>query len=761
MAGDTISIKIKLDQAGVFAGDVREATVEVDSLGDAAARAERKSRSAGDGLNFLQKVIGLLKPAAIITGIGLLSQSLSALTSGAIGLVSAIAPVGGLIATLPGFALAAAQGFGVLKLATDGVMGALGGLTGQIDPTKFAALSRPAQDFVLTLNALKAPIIALQNRLQAGLFPGLTAGLNAARPALKVLTGPLTETAKVFGQLGDKLGMLVGSKGFLADLKSQAIFNNVQIGKLGDAGLHLLDAMRQITAAARPLVAWLVNLADGWAKSADKAAIAGRENGKLAAIFRVVKTTTSDVGTIIWNLGKALLNIGLISRKELGTSLLDSLVKGSKALDSWTKSSKGIQAIVGFFAQAKPVVYAVAKLLGAVVLAFLGLGSGGSGLARMFDTIRTQLLPVLTNLLTVITGIFGPPFIRALVAVGKALAALLGVFGRSHGPLVIFLGVITKVANAFTQISKTSGGRAIIIGLITAFAGYKVFGLAAAGVEAFSGALGGLIGFGALRGLAAMLPGVTAEMAASASMFEVLGVLATAAFGILTGGVGLAVLAIAGLAIGFVIAYTKVKWFHDAVDNVFGFLVAHWGFLTGIIGGPFVLVTGEIIKHLGTIKSAAEGILSSLGGVFHSVVGVIKEGINAVIGGINTLIKGYNDIPGVLRPTGKIALIPELGTGSGSSKAPTAIAFQGAGSGGYHSTPNLMSTPYSAPQPTLATPKHAKVTQAQLPFSRGGLGNPFSGPIVVHTTVKSDLNVDGQKLAENTNEVLAEHQALA
>ncbi len=111
-----------------------------------------------------------------------------------------------------------------------GVMGAVGGLNSAMDPKKFAQLQRPAQDFALTLNSLKKPIIALQNRLQAGLFPGLTAGLKAARPALSVLSGPLARTAAILGQLGDRLGHLVGSaRSFLADLRSQANFNNVQI----------------------------------------------------------------------------------------------------------------------------------------------------------------------------------------------------------------------------------------------------------------------------------------------------------------------------------------------------------------------------------------------------------------------------------------------------------------------------------------------------------------------------------------------------
>ncbi len=101
--GDTIRIRIKLDDAALFAKDVREATIEIDGLGDAAARAEKKSKRASSGLNILQKVLKLIKPAGLIAAFGLLTQTISAMAAGAIGLVSALAPLGGLLATIPGF----------------------------------------------------------------------------------------------------------------------------------------------------------------------------------------------------------------------------------------------------------------------------------------------------------------------------------------------------------------------------------------------------------------------------------------------------------------------------------------------------------------------------------------------------------------------------------------------------------------------------------------------------------------------------------
>lgn len=399
MSDDVISIRIKLDDAAKFAGETRIARVEIDELGDAAARADRKSRGASGGLNLLQKSMsfkGFNKADMVVGVLGVLAPALSAASAGTVGLIGALAPLGGLLAALPGALLGAAQGLGVLKLATSGVGGALGGLNGELNPKKFAALSTPAQQFVLTLNSMKGPVKTLQQALQRGLFPGLTSGLRAAAPALSVLTKPLEGTARVIGHIGDRLGHLVGSRGFLRDLSDQARFNNVQLGRLGGGLLHVVDGLRQIGVASRPLISWLVGLTTGWAATADKTVSANRANGKLATTFQTIQRVSGEFFKILGNTGRALFNIGNIGRKSLGESILASLVKGSEALKRWTQSGPGVKKITTFFTEAKPALYAFAELLKAVVVDIFKLGQGGGGgLATLFGQLRTQVLPML------------------------------------------------------------------------------------------------------------------------------------------------------------------------------------------------------------------------------------------------------------------------------------------------------------------------------------------------------------------------------
>ena len=412
MSEDEISIRIKLKDAAKFAAELGVDREAVKAFGDEVERTNRKSKKSASGLDQLKKSAkGLgqfVKPALIIGGIGLMVQALNAGGAAAVGFLGALAPAAGLLAALPAGFLLAAQGAGVMKLAFSGVGGALGGLNGQLNPKKFAALSSEGQRFVLTLNSFKAPIRELQARVQNGLFPGLTKGLDRARPALRALLGPLGGTGGVLGGIGARLGGLIGSKGFSKDIGQQAAFNNVQLGRLGGTGLHVLDIFRQLVVGSRPLVSWLVRLTGGWSANADKAITADRANGKLAHGFQTIAHVTGQVFKILGNVGKAIFNIGNLGRKNLGESLLGSLVKGSRALDRWTESGPGIAKITGFFQAAKPVVYAFAELIGAAAKDFLSFGTGGSGgLTAFLTQVRTEMLPELLTLSHLVISIFG------------------------------------------------------------------------------------------------------------------------------------------------------------------------------------------------------------------------------------------------------------------------------------------------------------------------------------------------------------------
>ncbi len=192
---NTISIKVKLQDAAKFAGETRVASVEIDELGDAAERANRKSRNASGGVNLLQRSLKLLKPALIVTALGVFVQMMDAGATGATGFAAALAPLGGLLGALPAGLAGAAQGAGILKLAFLGVGSAVGGLHSEINAKKFEELTGPAQSFVLILNRLKGPVIAIQRAVQGNLFAGLASGLKAAPRASVGVMSPFVRAS--------------------------------------------------------------------------------------------------------------------------------------------------------------------------------------------------------------------------------------------------------------------------------------------------------------------------------------------------------------------------------------------------------------------------------------------------------------------------------------------------------------------------------------------------------------------------------------
>ncbi len=110
-------------------------TGRLRSLGSEMRAARRAASAAGGGFRgfdggmarvnrsaqFFRNILRLLKWPALIAGVGLFAQGVSALAAGFVAATSALGPLTGALVALPAAALVAAQAFSVLKLATAGV----------------------------------------------------------------------------------------------------------------------------------------------------------------------------------------------------------------------------------------------------------------------------------------------------------------------------------------------------------------------------------------------------------------------------------------------------------------------------------------------------------------------------------------------------------------------------------------------------------------------------------------------------------------
>lgn len=483
MSDENINIRIRLKEAAKFAVETRLVTHEVDELGKATGRAKREADGATVSYNLLQRTLKLLKPATWIAGFLLLGKALAAGGLGALALVAALAPLVGLLGTIPAFSVLAGQGFGVMALGLAGVTDAVGGLNDQIDPKKFATLSRPAQDFALHLDALKPRILDLQRSVQRGMLPGLTEGLDVAAPAIAQLQGPLAGTGREIGRFGAGLGRLVGSRGFLADLRSQAEFNNVQMRHLGGATLDLVSVFGDLIVTSRPLVAWLVLLVAGWAASAKHMTVAGRASGGLQKGFDTVQVTTGRVVRIVADLAVALWNLGSIAKRNLGDQLLVSLVRGADALRQWTESGAGVSTVTGYFEDAKPVVYALARLLGTTGRTLAGFGDGGAGLVGVIGMLDSTV-----RLVGWLAEAVGPSTVLYAFLAGKII--MMGVkafflFSNTMRAIAVATGMATAAGAA--QLTVMEATQAAAIGMWAAITG--PVGLAILAIAAITAAV--------------------------------------------------------------------------------------------------------------------------------------------------------------------------------------------------------------------------------------------------------------------------------
>lgn len=665
MPDERVNIWVKIREAREFSRDAKRVARDTDEIGDSARRTGEQFDASSKAGEVFRRVTGLMKPAALIASLGLLTQVAAASAAGVVALTAALAPAGGAIAAYPVAALAAAQGLGVFKLATTGLSDAIGGLGDKLDEKKLAKLTPEAQGFARVIQGVKPQIVSLQRSLQGGLFGGLTKGLRSALPAFDAIKPGLVGTSRVLGDLGARAGRLVGSKGFLRDLGSQARFNNKLLTLMGDAGLHVVNALRHVMVAARPLTLWLTRMADGWAAAADGAAENGRKTGKLAAFFNRTRVVLTHLFSIVGALATAFKNV-VSAAFPLGHDLLVSLDKGAEAMARWTGSAKGKNSIAKFFADAKEPIYAVGRLIRQVLVSFGGMASG-KGVAPLIDKL-TALVPVIADVVKNTTRAFGPAMIEMISAFAQAFAP----FAGSSGPLVLFAKGLAGIARGMAWLERKVPG---VTTIMTAFVGALAV-IKAIGIASFASQM-----FGFSRGLTAVKTAMTAVKDAciltriQLAALWVQTKLAAAGTKLMAGAqwllnaamranpIGIVITGMVALGAAFVVAYRKVGWFHRAVDSVFSWIKGHWPLLVGILTGPIGLAVVGIIKNfdriVGFFKRMPGRIAKATVGMFDGIKDAFRSAINWIIGkwnGLNFHIGGTD--------LGPLGHLPDINIGT-------------------------------------------------------------------------------------------------
>lgn len=341
----------------------------------------------------------------------------------------------GLLAAIPALGFAAVGVIGTLALAFGGLGKAIGG-----DKKAFDELGPSAQKFVLTIRSLDGWFDKLKQTAAKGLFPGLTAGLHAALSpgTVGVITKAVSELAKALGQVGAQFGRYFGSAEFqkiFGPLMTSAARN---IGVMGDAALHLFDALGVLARAAIPFTNWLATAADKGAKLVDSWIHAKDASGELSHGMDEARTSLTLVAHLFGALLKAAFALGqaLYPVSKVAVKALTDGLNGLAGIIH--RNQGGIREFVGG---------ALKLLIGAVKTAVAGVRLF-VGALHAIGGHKAAVVAAIIAIGIVIAATLGP---EAAVIIG-AIAAV--GFIRNHwGALVVFYKTLGReIVNSFKYV---------------------------------------------------------------------------------------------------------------------------------------------------------------------------------------------------------------------------------------------------------------------------------------------------------------------
>lgn len=685
MADDNIDVRVRIKEARRASAELKKIAKDLEGIGGSSKKANVDVTKLNQGFSLMGKAITLIEPAAVITGIGLLAQGAAAAGVAVVGLASTLqGPLAAAMLAIPGFGLAAAQGLGAVSFAVGGVVDAVGGLNSALDPAKLEGLTPAAQALAFQLDAMKTPIVELQERVQAGLFPGLSKSLTILEPLFKAF-GPVAEaTGRAMG------GLAVQASTFLAAAQpgiAAFMAGNIPlITALGQTAGNLAVAFGNILVAAGPLLQWMADGLATW--TGTLAAMTGTADGaaRMAGFFDQARVATSLWIDLIGGLGSGLGGI-LKGALPAGMELLGVMTRGAETFGAWANSAGGQNQIRQFFADAMPAVYAIGNLIGAVAVAFGQLATQ-KGVTDVIGML-TGLVPVLASVVATTVEQFGPVLIPAIENLALVMMDLAG----TNGPLNIIVGTIGwlagglhalfaehKNAGMLASSVLTVGGALSALGMarfLSNLTGFKKgWDLAGKAVTAFGkttlGTRVGLLALAAAEGIA--------TVATTALTIPVIG---------LTAPVWAIVAGIAAVAAVFYLAYTRVGWFRNGVNAVFGFVKNNWPLLLAILTGPIGIATLIIVKKKDAIVGAltaavgfvkklpgmmasagkgmwnwlTDGLANAFSGAGDFAVGIAKKLGNGLIGGLNRMLPDKISIPGAPDINLPNNPIPMLATG--------------------------------------------------------------------------------------------------
>lgn len=408
---------------------------------------------AGGGLGGkLSKMFkGIMSSAGgAIGAVAKWTSILGAATVGAAGALPAVAALGAALAAVGaaagGAAVAGMATMGVvmasLKVATSGMGDALKYAFDPENVEKYnealAKLSPQAQSTVKAIKGLgdeftrSGAKAAVQDRLFAGLgtqMQGLSRYIPAVKTAMvQVAAGFNTGAREALGFVNSAFGM--------AKVRSLLDSTSTMGSRLGESLGRLAPALLSIaTSAARvfaPLTSGLAGADGAVQKFADRVKFASVEGGQMDQFFKNAIDVAKQFGAVLSGVGSILGGVFSAAKAASGGNGFAAITDKLAIIGDWVNSATGQNALTTFFQSMQTAVAAVLPIV-----------------TQLATIIGTTVAPAIASLLTTI----GPVLQSLTPMLGSLVGSILNVVGPLIGSLVTALGpVINTIGGVLTQV---------------------------------------------------------------------------------------------------------------------------------------------------------------------------------------------------------------------------------------------------------------------------------------------------------------------
>ncbi|MET8866539.1 hypothetical protein ABZW11_26675 [Nonomuraea sp. NPDC004580] len=552
--------------------------------------------SAAGAAGGLLATVG--KWTALAGGVSALAAAAASAAGYTVELAAALAPLGGLLAGLPGVALSGAAAFSVWKLATRGLMDAIGAALAYNDEALSAAVSKMSDagkafvgEFLKIRNALNEFGDAAQGAFLAPITYELERWLASAQqlqPAIAALAGEMGQMVRValdFALSGDGVQRLNAILGGTRDLIG-AIRSSFEPLLRGFFDLGVVG--NQWLASFAPALERMLVTFGQWMSEISR-------SGQALAWLNDATRVLQQLGRLVRDVWQAFTGL-LDAASKAGGNALGVLGQLASAMNQWVNSARGQEQLVTVFR-------ALADIGRAALPVVKSLGEAFALIAPQIARIAQVALPILAKAIDAL----GP----AIAAVGPGLTALISGIGRG----------IEAIAPALMPLGRILGDSLGALAPLFESIGRAIAGLLP-GVQLFVRLLADGLARIDLAPLGAALGGI---LAAVAPLLPVLGNLVN--------------LIVQHLAAGL-----------QAVTPALGQLVAAFAQGIGTIG-PFA---GTLAQLGATILNTLMPVLSQLIPVFASLAGPIltalSDALTSVMPSLGLLVKSLGQVVIALAP---------------------------------------------------------------------------------------------------------------